>query len=81
MKYIIRGKLKIFRGFDKDTKLVVTESLSDASIYNTFEDADRILKENHSSQMLVGMGNPGIDDWEVVEMTDKEVFTGKLKGK
>jgi len=79
MKYILRQKQRVFRGWNENGTLVTTPSLADATVYDTSDDAQAILNEDNIA--LAASGGPDLTHYEIVEVTEKEIFKGKLKGK
>ena len=79
MKYIIRQKQRIVRGWNENGTLVTTPSLADATVYDTPEDAQATLNEDKLA--LPASGGPDLWQYEIVEVTEKELFKGKLRGK
>jgi len=79
VKYIIREKQRIFRGWNTNGTLVTTPKIADATIYDTSEDAQVVLNEDNIA--LPASGGPDLTQYEIVEVTEKEIFKGRLKGK
>ena len=79
MKYIIRQKQRVFRGWNELGTLVTTPILADATVYDTTDDAQVILNEDKYA--LAGTGGPDLTDYEIIEVSEKDLFKSKLKGK
>jgi len=79
MKYIIREKQKIFRGWNELGSLVTTPLLAEATVYATQESAQTALDMNNEP-MLDAHEKLELKDYEIVEVTEKEIFKSKLKG-
>ena len=80
MKYIIREKQKIFRGWNELGSLETTSLLSNATVYSTEESAQIALDMNN--QPMVDVNEPlSLKDYEIIEVTEKAIFESKLKGK
>jgi len=58
MKYILRQKQRIVRGWNENGTLVTTPTLADATVYDTPEDAQKILKEDKNA--LPASGGPDL---------------------
>lgn len=79
MRYIIREKQKIFRGWNELGSLVTTSSLSEATLYATQESAQTALDMNNEP-MFAAHEKLQLKSYEIVEVTEKEIFKSKLKG-